>query len=146
MLVSDLFEIPHEKLADWIALIGSAIAYLILAIVVFYGLRIFVTRTRMRLLGNLIAALVLVAGLIAYFEVFVALDKVTFRQAVVSALAQTPAGRNDALLDRLTEERARSVREGYGPIELRRISFYLLPIVAVVLAAMIVTPRRAPSA
>src|SRR6266705_1340127 len=111
MLVSELFEIPHEKLADWIALIGSGVVYLIFAIVVFYGLRIFVARTGARLLGNLMAALVLVAGVMGYFEVFVALDRITFRQAVVSALGQTSAASNDALLDRLTEERARSVRE-----------------------------------
>jgi hypothetical protein len=145
MLVSDLIEIPHEKLADWIALIGSAVAYLFFAMVVFYGLRIFVTRTRMRALGNLMAALVLVAGLVGYFEVFVALDTVTFGKAVSSALGQTPGARNPPLLTRLSKERARSVRGPYGPIELRRIGFYLLPAIAVAGAA-IITARPEPSA
>ena len=141
MLVSDLIEIPHEKLADWIALIGSAVAYLIFAMAIFYGLRIFVTRTRMRTLGDLMAALVLVAGLVGYFEVFVALDAVTFGKAVASALGQTPAASNDALLTRLSKERARSVRGPYGPIELRRIGFYLLPIIAAAAAAMTVRAK-----
>jgi hypothetical protein len=141
MLVSDLIEIPHEQLADWIALIGAAIAYLIFAIVVFYGLRIFVTRTRMRTLGNLMAALVLVAGLVGYFEVFVALDTVTFGKAVSSALGQTPAAGNDALLTRMSRERARSIRGPYGPVELRRIGFYLLPIIAAAVAAMTVRAK-----
>jgi hypothetical protein len=141
MLVSDVFEVPYEKLADWIAIIGGVIAYLIFAIAVFYGLRIFVTRTRMRLLGNLIAALVLVAGLVGYFEVFVAIDTVTFRRAVVAALGQTPAAHNSALLTRMSNERARSVIEPGGPIELRRIGFYLLPVVAAGLAAMIVRAK-----
>jgi hypothetical protein len=146
MLVSDLIVIPYEKLADWVALIGAAIAYLIFAIVVLYGLRVFVTRTRMKVLGNLIAALVLAVGLLGYFEVFVALDSMTFGRAVTSALAQTPAGRNNALLKRLSEERARSIRGPFGPIDLRIISFYLLPVIAVMLAAMTVRARRAPSA
>jgi hypothetical protein len=146
MLVSDLIEIPYEKLADWIALIGAAIAYLIFAIAVFSGLRIFVTRTRMRLLANLIAALVLVVGLVGYFEVFVALDRATFSRAVVAAFGQTPAGRNDPLLQRMTDERARSINQPGAPIELRRIGFYLLPVVAVMLAAMFARARRAPSA
>ena len=138
MLVSDLIEVPYEKVADWIALIGAAIAYLIFAIVVFYGLRIFVTRTRMRTLGNLMAVLVLVAGLVGYFEVFVALDTVTFGKAVASALGQTPAASNDALLTRLSKARARGIRGPYGPIELRRIGFYLLPIIAAAVATMFV--------
>jgi hypothetical protein len=146
MLVSDLIVIPHEKLADWIALIGAAIAYLIFAVVVFYGLRIFVSRTRMKILGNLIAALVLAVGLVGYFEFFVGLDSMTFGRAVTSALAQTPAGHNDALLKRLSEERARSIREPFGPLDLRRIGFYLLPVIAVMLAAMLVTARPMPSA
>jgi hypothetical protein len=141
MLVSDLFEVPYEKLADWIAIIGSAVAYLIFAVVVFYGLRIFVTRSRMRLLGNLIAALVLVAGLVGYFEVFVALDTVTFGKAVAKALGKTPAAGNDALLMRLSKERARSIIEAGGPIELRRIGFYLLPVIAAAGAAMIVRAK-----
>ena len=136
MLISDLIEIPHEKLADWIALIGAAIAYLIFAVVVFYGLRVFVTRTRMQLLGNLIAGMVLAAGLLGYFEVFVVLDGVTFGRAVTHALGQTPAGHNDALLKRLSEERARTIRGPYGPIDLRRIGFYLLPVIAAAVAAM----------
>ena|SRR6266496_1542447 len=141
MLVSDLIEIPHEKLADWIALIGAAIAYLIFAIIVFYGLRIFVSRTRMKTLGSLMAALVLVAGLIGYFEVFVALDRVTFGHAVAAALGQTPAGSNNAVVKRLSEERARSIRGPYGPIELRRIGFYLLPVIAAAVAAMSVRAK-----
>ena len=145
MLVSDLIEIPYDHLADWIALIGAAIVYLLFAIVVFYGLRIFVTRTRMKVLGNLIAALVLAVGLVGYFEVFVALDTVTYRKAVTSALGQTPAASNDALLTRLSAERARSIREPFGMIDLRRIGFYLLPVVGVALAGMLVTARRAPS-
>jgi hypothetical protein len=146
MLVSDLIEIPYEKLADWIALIGAAIAYLIFAIVVFHGLRLFVLRTRMKVLGNLIAALVLVVGLVGYFEVFVALDRATFSRAVVAAFGRTPAGRNDALLQRLTDERARSIIQPGAPLELRRIGFYLLPVVAVMLAAIFARARRAPSA
>ena len=141
MLVSDLIEIPHEELADWIALIGAAIAYLIFAVVVFYGLRIFVTRTRMKALGNLMAALVLAAGLLGYFELFVALDAVTFGRAVTSALSQTPAGGNDALFKRLGEERARSIRGPFGPIDLRRIGFYLLPVIAAAVAAMTVRTK-----
>jgi hypothetical protein len=146
MLVSDLFEVPHEKLADWTALIGSFVAYLVFATVVFYGLRIFLLRTRMRLLGYLFAAMILVAGLVGYFEVFVALDRATFSQAVVTALGETSAGHNNALLKRLTDERARSMIEPGGPIELRRIGFYLLPVIAVMLAAMIATARPEPSA
>ncbi len=141
MLVSDLIEIPHEKLADWIALIGAAIAYLIFAIVVFYGLRIFVTRTRMRTVGNLTAALVLVAGLVGYFEVFVALDAMTFGTAVASALGQTSAASNDALVTRLSKERARRIRGPYGPIDLRIIGFYLLPVIAAAVAAMVVRTK-----
>src|SRR6266567_3770668 len=105
MLVSDLLEVPHEKLADWIALIGSSVAYLIFAIAMFFGLRVFIARTRMKLLGNLLAAFVLVAGLVGYFAVFVALDRATFSRAVVDALGQTPAANNDALLTRLSDER-----------------------------------------
>ncbi|HEY8181163.1 MAG TPA: hypothetical protein VII32_02905 [Thermoanaerobaculia bacterium] len=141
MLVSDLIEIPHEKLADWIALIGAAIVYLVFAIIVFYGLHIFVSRTRMKILGNLFAALVLAAGLIGYFELFVALDAVTFGRAVTSALSQTPARSNDALFKRLSEERARSIRGPFGPIDLRRIGFYLLPVVAAGVAAMTVRTK-----
>lgn len=146
MLVSDLLEVPHEKLADWIALVGSAIAYLIFAIVIFYGLRIFVTRTRMRLLGNLIAALILVVGLVGYFAVFVALDTATFSRAVVAVL---PHVGSDEQLERLSKERARSLIEAGGPIELRRVGFYVLPVIAALTAAMIVrvvTVRPAPSA
>ena len=141
MLVSDLMEIPHEKLADWIALIASFVAYLVFAMVVFYGLRMFISRTGMRLVGNLIAALVLVVGLVGYFEVFVALDRATFSRAVVAALGQTLAGRNDSLLQRLADERARSIIEPGGPIELRRIGFYLLPVVAAALAPMTVRAK-----
>ena len=142
MLVSDVFEVPYEQLADWTALVGAAIAYLIFAVAVFYGWRVFVTRTRMMLLGSLIAAMILVAGLVGYFEVFVAIDAVTFGRALTSALGQTPAAHNDALLTRLSNERARSIRGPYGPIDLRRIGFYFLPIVAAALAAMIA--RREP--
>jgi hypothetical protein len=146
MLVSDLIVVPHEKLADWTALIGSFVAYLAFATVVFYGLRIFVTRTRMRLLGDLFAATILVAGLVGYFEVFVALDRATYSQAVVTALGDTSAGHNNALLKGLTDERARSMIAPGGPIELRRIGFYLLPVVDVMLAAMLVRDRPAPNA
>jgi hypothetical protein len=141
MLVSDVMEIPYEKLADWIALIGSAIAYLIFAIVVFYFLHRFVARTLMKTVGNLIAALVLVASLVGYFEVFVALDTITFRHAVVNALGQTPAVGNDELMNRLSKERARSIRGPHGPIELRIIGFYLLPVIAAAVAAMIVRTK-----
>ncbi len=146
MLVSDLLEVPHEKLADWIALVGSAIAYLIFAIAIFIGLRMLVTRTRMRLLGNLIAALILVVGLVGYFEVFVALDAATFSRAVVAVL---PHVGSDEQLERLSKERARSLIEAGGPIELRRVGFYVLPVIAALTAAMIVrvvTVRPAPSA
>jgi hypothetical protein len=138
MLVSDVFEVPHEKLADWTAPIGSAVAYLIFAMVVFYGLRIFFTRTRMRLLGNLIAAMVLVAGLVGYFEVFVALDGATFSRAVAAVL---PRAGGEAQLARLSNERARSIRDAGGAIESRRVGFYLLPVVAVAFAAMLVRAR-----
>ena len=140
MLVSDLIEIPHEKLADWIALIGSCIAYLIFAFAIFFGLRVFIAKTRMKFVGNLLAALVLVAGLLGYFAVFVALDTATFSRAVLDAFRHTPASHNDALLTRLSNERARSIIEPYGPIELRRIGFYVLPVVAAALAA-ITAPR-----
>ncbi len=138
MLVSDLLEVPHEKLADWIALVGSAIAYLIFAIAIFIGLRMFVTRTGMRLVGNLVAALLLVVGLIGYFAVFVALDTATFSRAVVAVL---PHVGSDEQLERLSKERARSILQPYGPIELRRIGFYLLPVIAAAIAAMTVRAK-----
>ena len=138
MLVSDLIEIPHDKLADWIALIGAAIAYLFFALAIFYAYR----RVRMRLLGGVIAALLLIVALVGYFEIFVAIDRVTFGHAVTSAFAGTPAGGNDALMDRLAGERARSIRGPGGPIDLRRIAFYLLPVLAAAVAAMIVRPRK----
>lgn len=142
MLVSDLIEIPYDELADWIALAGAAVAYLIFAIAVFYAMRIFTTRTRMQVVASLIAAVVLVVGLIGYFETFVAIDTATFGKAVTSALGQTPAAHNDALLKRLSSERARSIRGPSGPIDLRRIGFYLLPVIGVALAGMIVRTKR----
>ena len=48
MIISDVIEIPYAELADWIALIVSALAYGAFAMAVFYGLRVFVNRTRMR--------------------------------------------------------------------------------------------------
>ena len=141
ILISDVIEIPYEKLADWIALIGSALVYGAFAIGVFYGRRLFATRTRMRVLTDLLAALLLVAGLTGYFEVFVAIDKITYRRAVVSAFRGTSAGRNDPLLDQLVEERARSVRGSFIPIDARRVAFYVLPLAAVVVPALLARDR-----
>jgi hypothetical protein len=138
MLVSDVFEIPHEKLADWIALTGSALVYLILAVAVFGGLRLFVRKTGMRVVGDVVAALILVAGLAGYYETFVALDTVTFSHAVDAVLPHTGG---DAQRKRLSSDRARGIRED-GPADARRVGFYVLPVVSVAFGALIVATGR----
>jgi hypothetical protein len=136
MLVSDVIEIPYEKLADWVALIGSAVAFLIWATVVFAGFQLFVRRTRMRVLGTLLAASMLVVGLVGYFVVFVALDSATFSHAVDASFLGPPRTQQLAAdLARLTRDRARTIR--IGPMEARRIGFYVLPAVAAVVASVV---------
>ncbi|HEX9492003.1 MAG TPA: hypothetical protein VGA33_01960 [Thermoanaerobaculia bacterium] len=138
MLVSDLIEIPHAALADWVALIGSAIVYLMWATIVFFGSRVFVKRTGMRALSNLLAALLLVAGLVGYYEVFVMLDRATFAQAVRAALPGVRRG--DTELTRLSNNRARTILAEEGPIVPRRIAFFLLPVAAAAIAVAIAPP------
>jgi len=139
VLVSDRIEVPHEALADWIALIAAAIVYLIFAVAVLLGARAFVRRTRMPLLGSVVAGVVIAAGLAGYFAVFVAVDGATYGSAVNSALGRKPAG-EDHELTRLSRERARGIL-GIDPVDARRLGFYCFPIVAVGFAVAIVHRR-----
>jgi len=138
MLVSDLIEIPHAALADWVALIGSAVIYLMWAVAVFLASRAFVKRTGMRALSNLLAALMLVAGLTGYYEMFVILDRATFAQAVRAALPVIRRG--DTELTRLGNNRAHTILAEEGPIVPRRIAFFLLPVAAAAIAVAIAPP------
>jgi hypothetical protein len=142
ILINDYYEIPHVRLADWIAMIGSAVAYLIFAIVVFGGLRFFVRRTRMRLLGNVIAVLFLVAGLVGYWVVFVTLDSATYTRAFKAAeVAHRPVPDEEARLKWWANERARSIFLQRPWIKPSRTGFDVLPVVAVALAAMLVRAK-----
>lgn len=129
MLSSDELTIPYERLADWAALVVAAVAYVGWSAASLFGFRLFVHRTRMRVLGTTIAALVLIAGLAVYALVFLSAHRVAFQAAVNAVFPEPLDAGSRTLLLALVSERGRSFITTPWITGLRGIAFYALPFI-----------------
>jgi hypothetical protein len=134
MLVSDAIVVPHEVLADSLALVGSAVAYWVWVSVVFAGVSSLIAQTRMIVVARVVGSLLILFGLVGYFRLFVEFDSVAYAYVVTSAVGPPVTSQMERSLAELCHERARSILPRDGRLyiaDARLVAFCVLPLLAI---------------